>query len=55
MLKEVISAFDVQNDIESISLLKSKDKMRLPLKKQIRIIKDFVNRNAKKFLASSNL
>jgi hypothetical protein len=55
MLKEVISAFDVQNDIESISLLKSKDKMRLPLKKQIRIIKDFVNRNAKKFLASSNV
>jgi hypothetical protein len=55
MLKEVISAFDVQNDIESISLLKSKDKMRLPLKKQIIIIKDFVNRNAKKFLASSNV
>jgi hypothetical protein len=55
MLKEVISAFDVQNDIESISLLKSKDKMRLPLKKQIRIIRDYVNKNAKKFIASSNL
>jgi hypothetical protein len=55
MLKELISAFDVQNDIESITLLKSKDKMRLLLKKQIKITKYFVNRNAKKFLALSNL
>jgi hypothetical protein len=55
MLKEIISAFDFQNNIESKSLLKSKNKMRLPLKKQIRIITDFVNRNAKTFLASSNL
>jgi hypothetical protein len=55
MLKETVSAFGVQNDIESTSLLKSKDKMRLPLKKQIRIIRDYVNKNAKKIIASSNL
>jgi hypothetical protein len=55
MLKETISAFDVLNDVESISILKSKDKMRLPLKKQIRIIREFVDRNAKQFIGSSNI
>ena len=55
MLKEVVSSFDVENNIEAISKLKSKLEMKKSLLKQIKKIKDFVNRDAKRFILSSGL
>jgi prefoldin subunit 5 len=47
MLKESISAFPVENDIEEISKLKTKDKMKVPIYKQINILKMYINKHAK--------
>ena len=55
VLKEQVSAFSVENNIEKISSLKSKEEMKEPLIKQIQKIKDFLNRNAKKFISNRNL
>ena len=55
MLKEVVSSFDVENNIEAISKLKSKLEMKKSLLKQIKKIKDFVNRDARRFILSSGL
>lgn len=54
-LKEQISAFPVNNDIEKISRIKFKADMKTQLKKQIQNINDFVNRDAKKFISMNNL
>lgn len=54
-LKEQISAFPVNNDIEKISKIKLKADMKTQLKKQIQNINDFVNRDAKKFISMNNL
>ena len=55
IIKEVVSSFDVDNNIEAISKLKSKLEMKKSLLKQIKKIKDFVNRDAKRFILSSGL
>ena len=54
-LKEQISAFPVNNDIEKISKIKLKADIKTQLKKQIQNINDFVNRDAKKFISMNNL
>lgn len=54
-LKEQISAFPVNNDIEKISKIKLKADMKTQLKKQIQNINDYVNRDAKKFISRNNL
>jgi hypothetical protein len=46
MLKEIISAYPVENNIEQISLLKKKEKMKVPLYKQILRLKEYINRDA---------
>jgi hypothetical protein len=46
MLKEVISAFPVENNLEEISKLKKKDKMKVPIYKQINILKMYINKHA---------
>ena len=46
LLKEIISAFPVENDIEEISKLKTKDKMKVPIYKQILRLKEFINKHA---------
>ena len=43
MLKEIISAFPVENNLEEISKLKTKDKMKVPIYKQINILKMYIN------------
>ena len=55
VLKEQVSAFSVENNIEKISSLKSKEDMKEPLRKQIQKIKDFLNRDARKFISNRNL
>ena len=47
MLKEIISAFPVENNLEEISKLKTKDKMKVPIYKQINILKMYINKHAK--------
>jgi hypothetical protein len=47
MLKEIISSFPVENNIEEISKLKTKDKMKVPIYKQINILKMYINKHAK--------
>ena len=46
MLKEIISAYPVENNIEQISLLKKKEKMKVPIYKQILRLKEYINRDA---------
>jgi hypothetical protein len=46
MLKEQISAFPVENNLEEISKLKSKQNMKVPIYKQILRLKEFINKNA---------
>ena len=55
MIKEVISAYPITNNLEFISKLTNKDKMKRGLIKQIKIIKDYINRDAKRFLNSTGL
>ena len=47
MLKEQISAFSVENNLEMISKLKTKQNMKVPIYKQILRLKEFINKNAK--------
>jgi hypothetical protein len=46
MLKEQISAFRVENNLEMISKLKTKQNMKVPIYKQILRLKEFINKNA---------
>jgi len=55
IIKEQVSAFDVENNIEKISSMKIKADMKTPLRTQINRIKEFVNKDAKKFLQTSGL
>lgn len=50
MIKELISAFPVENIIDEIVIKKAKNDMMKPLHKQIRLIVDVLNRDAKKFI-----
>jgi hypothetical protein len=55
LLKELISSFPITNNLESISKIKNKMKMRPELIKQIKYIKTYVNNQAKKFINQTNL
>jgi len=46
MLKEQISAFPVENNLEEISKIKTKQNMKVPIYKQILRLKEFINKNA---------
>ena len=46
LLKEIISSFPVENNLEEISKLKTKDKMKVPIYKQINILKMYINKHA---------
>jgi hypothetical protein len=46
MLKEQISAFPVENNLEMISKLKNKQNMKVPIYKQILRLKEFINKHA---------
>jgi hypothetical protein len=46
MLKEIISSFPVENNLEEISKLKIKDKMKVPIYKMILRLKEFINKHA---------
>lgn len=50
MLKEQISAFAVENTLEEISKLKSKDEMKVPIHKQVLRLKEYINNDAFKIL-----
>ena len=50
MLKEIVSSFPVENNIEQISLIKTKEKMKGPIYKQILRLKEYINRDAEKIL-----
>ena len=55
MIKEIVSAYPITNNLESISKLTNKDKIKKELTKQIKIIKDYVNMDAKRFLNTSQI
>ena len=55
MLKEIVSSYPITNNIEQISTLTNKDKMKIQLTKQIKIIKDYVNKDAKRFLQQTGI
>ena len=46
MLKEIISAFPLENNLEEISKLKTKELMKVPIYKQILRLKEFINKHA---------
>jgi hypothetical protein len=46
MLKEIISAFPVENNLEEISKLKTKELMKVPIYKQINRLKMYINKHA---------
>lgn len=49
-LKEIISAFPVENNLNNISLLKTKEEMKLPIHKQVLILKRFINKDSEKII-----
>ena len=49
-LKEIISAFPVENNLNNISSLKTKEEMKLPIHKQILILKRFINKDSEKVI-----
>ena len=53
--KEQISASPIPVELNKIVKFKTKKAMRKPLMKQIRIISDYLNRDAKKFLSRNKL
>jgi len=55
LLKELISAFPVENNLGEIARMKDKHKMMKPLQKQVRLLKDFINKDAKKFISKTRL
>ena len=46
MIKEAISAFPVENNLEMISKLKTKQNMKVPIYKQILRLKEFIHKHA---------
>ena len=50
MLKEQISSFPVENNLEMISNMKSKKKMTTYIYKQILILKKYINSDAENVL-----
>jgi hypothetical protein len=46
LLKEIISAFPVENNLEMISMMKTKELMKVPIYKQINILKMYINKHA---------
>ena len=46
MLKEQVSAFPVENNLEEISKLKKKELMKVPIYKQILRLKMYINKHA---------
>jgi hypothetical protein len=46
MLKEIISAFPVEINLEMISMMKTKDKMKVRIHKHILRLKEFINKHA---------
>lgn len=55
LLKESLSAFPVENDLEKISKMKKKDDMKPLLRKQIRILKIHINKQAKAFIKRNGI
>ena len=54
-LKELASAYEIDNNLEKISKMKTKEDMRKPLRKQIEIIKKYINKHAQKFITVNNI
>ena len=50
MIKKIVSSYPITNNIEQISKLTNKDKMKKELTRQIKIIKNYVNMDAQRFL-----
>jgi hypothetical protein len=46
LLKEIISAFPVENNLEMISMMKTKELMKVPIYKMILRLKEFINKHA---------
>lgn len=55
LLKEILSAFPVVNDLEKISKMKKKNDMKPLLRKQIRILKKHINEQAKAFIKRNGI
>jgi hypothetical protein len=55
MIKEIVSSFPITNNINQISTLTNKEKIKKELIKQIKLIKDYVNMDAKRFLQTSQI
>ena len=49
-LKEIVSAFPVENNLNLITFLKTKEEMKLPIHKQILILKRFINKESEKVM-----
>jgi len=46
MIKEQVSALPVENNLEMISKLKTKQNMKIPIYKMILRLKEFINKHA---------
>ena len=55
LLKELISAFPVENHLEEIINMKTKEKKLKPLEKQVTLLRNYINKETKKFLVKSRL
>ena len=49
-LKEIVSAFPVENNLNLITFLKTKEEMKLPIHKQVLILKRFINKESEKVM-----
>jgi len=55
MLKEIISAFPIESNLEEIIKINEKRKMLKPLMKQVAIMKNYLNKDAKRFISRTGL
>ena len=55
IIKETLSAFPVENNIDKIIKISTKNKMKLAIRKQITVLNNYINKNAKVFIRTFHI
>jgi len=55
LLKELVSAFPVENNLDEIARMKNINKILKPLQKQVSLLKEHINKDAKRFISMTKL
>ena len=55
IIKETLSAFPVENNIDKIIKMSKINKMKLGIQKQITVLNNYINKNAKVFIRTFHI